>query len=234
MQEARFTRHRHLTVPDLTCPKCQELAQEVEAKDQIIRDYAENHSKLVAEVSGANEVARAAGKEVTNLKRKLTQQHNESMLADKIERVIAHWRTHRPKTTKAFDKPTSKAYGIIKNALVLMVDDEAGPVGACCEAIDGLHLAPYQEYDRWFAVDGPKRTLRNGIEYALGDEARIERCRGMARRARNLSLDAKLRAYEASSQVQEAWSRALMDELWGQRPDDTESDSGSQGGGGNV
>ena len=100
-----------------------------------------------------------------------------------------------------------------------MEDDEAGPVGACCEAIDGLHLAPYQEYDRWYAIDGPNRTLRNGIEYALGDEARIERCRAMARLARNASLEAKLRAYQTAGEVYEAWSRALMDELWGQKPD---------------
>jgi len=195
--------------------ECDECAR----KDRVIRQYAENHSKLVEEVSAAQEVARAAGKEVTKLKGQLTKQHNESVLAEKIEQVIAHWRTHRPKTTKAFEKPTSKAYGIIKSALVLMEDDPAGPVGACCEAIDGLHLAPYREFDRWFATDGPKRKLCNSVEWALGDESRIERCRAMARLARNASLEAKLRAYETSCQVYEAWSRALMDELWGQKPD---------------
>jgi len=101
------------------------------------------------------------------------------------------------------------------------LNDPAGAVNACCEAIDGLHLAPYQEFDRWYATDGPKRTLRNGVQYALGDEERIERCRAVARLARNVSLDAKYRAYEVSGQVHEAWSRALMDELWGQKQDDT-------------
>ena len=98
-----------------------------------------------------------------------------------------------------------------------MAEDDHGPVSACCEAIDGLHLAPYQEFDRWYATDGPKRTLRNKVHHALGDEERIARCREVARSARNNSLEAKMRAYEVSGQVHEAWSRALMDELWGQK-----------------
>ena len=47
--------------------ECDECAR----KDRVIRQYAENHSKLVEEVSAAQEVARAAGKEVTKLKGKL-------------------------------------------------------------------------------------------------------------------------------------------------------------------
>jgi len=197
--------------------ECDECAR----KDRVIRQYAENHSKLVEEVSAAQEVARAAGKEVTKLKGKLTKEHNESVLAEKIEQVVAHWRSYRPKASKAFGKPGSKSFTIIEKALVLMAEDDTGPVSACCEAIDGLHLAPYQEYERRFATDGPGRTLRNDVEHALGDEARIERCRGIARKAKNVSLDAKYRAYEVSGQVHEAWSRALMDELWGQKQDDT-------------
>jgi len=198
--------------------ECDECAR----KDRVIRQYAENHSKLVEEVSAAHEVARAAGKEVTKLKGQLTKQHNESARLEQVERVVEYWRGYRPKASKAFGKPgVSKSFAIIEKALVLMAEDPAGPVDACCEAIDGLHLAPYQEFDKRFATDGPGRTLRNDVEHALGDEARIERCRGIARRARNVSLDAKHRAYEISAQVLDAWTRALMDELWGQRPDDT-------------
>jgi biotin operon repressor len=217
MQEARFHRQRHIqAAPDLIS---QPLLEEIETLRGINRDLQYELNRAMEAEAAANEVAAAAGKEVTNLKRKLTTQHNESVLAEKIEQVIAHWRTHRPKTTRAFEKPTSKAYGIIKSALVLMEDDDAGPVSACCEAIDGLHLAPYQEYDRWYATDGPNRTLRNGVEYALGDESRIERCRAMARRARNASLEAKLRAYQTSGEVHEAWTRALLDELYAGEPD---------------
>lgn len=219
MEQPRFRREHHSTIPDITCPRCQELAEEVEAKDRIIREYAENHSKLVAEVSGANEVARAAGKEVTNLKRRLTRQDNESAKLEQVEKVVEHWRSHRPKASKAFGKPGSKSFTVIEKALALMADDDSGPVGACCEAIDGLHLAPYQEFDRWFATDGPRRTLRNTLEHALGDESRIERCRAEARRARNNSLEMKRRAYDASLQVHEAWARALMNELWTRHED---------------
>jgi len=195
--------------------ECDECAR----KDRVIRQYAENHSKLVEEVSAAQEVARAAGKEVTNLKRRLTRQDRESAKLEQVEKVVAHWRSYRPKASKAFGKPGSKSFTIIEKALVLMADDDHGPVSACCEAIDGLHLAPYQEFERRFATDGPGRTLRNDVEHALGDEARIERCRGIARKARNVSLDAKYRAYEVSGQVLDAWTRALLDELWGQKPD---------------
>jgi len=195
--------------------ECDECAR----KDRVIRQYAENHSKLVEEVSAAQEVARAAGKEVTKLKGKLTKEHNESVLAEKIEQVVAHWRSYRPKASKAFGKPGSKSFTIIEKALVLMAEDDHGPVSACCEAIDGLHLAPYQQYEKRYRFDGPGRTLRNDVEHALDDESRIEKCRGIARRVRNLSLDARQRAYEASLRVHEAWTRALMDELWGQKPD---------------
>jgi len=197
--------------------ECDECAR----KDRVIRQYAENHSKLVEEVSAAHEVARAAGKEVTKLKGQLTKQHNESARLEQVERVVEYWRGYRPKASKAFGKPGSKSFTIIEKALVLMAEDDHGSVSACCEAIDGLHLAPYQEYEKRYAKPGPGRTLRNDVEHALGDEARIERCRGIARKARNVSLDAKHRAYEVSGQVHEAWSRALMDELWGQRPNDT-------------
>ena len=201
--------------------ECDECAR----KDRVIRQYAENHSKLVEEVSAAHEVARAAGKEVTKLKGQLTKQHNESARLEQVERVVEYWRGYRPKASKAFGKPgVSKSFAIIEKALVLMAEDPAGPVDACCEAIDGLHLAPYQEYDRWYATDGPKRTLRNGVQYALGDEERIERCRAMARLARNVSVEAKLRAYETAGQVYEAWSRALMGELWGQKQEEPEVD----------
>ena len=221
MQEARFHRQRHLTVPDLTCPKCQELAREVEAKDDIIRRYAESETKKAEELSGAWDTIQTQGKEITRLKARLTRQDRESAKLEQVEKVVAHWRSYRPKASKAFGKPGSKSFTIIEKALVLMTEDDHGPVSACCEAIDGLHLAPYQEFDKRFATDGPGRTLRNDVEHALGDEARIERCRGIARRARNVSLDAKHRAYEISAQVLDAWTRALMDELWGQRPDDT-------------
>ena len=96
--------------------ECDECAR----KDRVIRQYAENHSKLVEEVSAAQEVARAAGKEVTKLKGKLTKEHNESVLAEKIEQVVAHWRSYRPKASKAFGKPGSKSFTIIEKALVLM------------------------------------------------------------------------------------------------------------------
>jgi len=37
-------------------------------------------------------------------------------------------------------------------------------------------------------------------------------------------MEAKLRAYETAGQVYEAWSRALMGELWGQKQEEPEVD----------
>lgn len=211
-QEARFHRpQRHLVALDLTQ---QDIVAELEEVRHKLRLAAVENSKVVEELSGAHETIRAQGKEITKLKRDLTRQQNESAKAEEIERVVAHWRSHRPKASKAFGKPGSKSFKTIEAALVLMADDDAGAVGACCEAIDGLHLAPYQEFEKRYATDGPGRTLRNDVEHALGDESRIERCRAIKRKAENLSLDAKLRAFETSAQVHEAWSRALLGELF--------------------
>lgn len=102
---------------------------------------------------------------------------------------------------------------MIEKALSLMAEDEDGPVEACKEAIDGLHMCPYWSFGDWFAVDGPGRKLKNGLEQALGDDARIERCRQVVRDARNLSLSAKARAWEVSSQVADGWARVYMDAL---------------------
>jgi len=193
--------------------ECDECAR----KDRVIRQYAESETKKAEELSGAWDTIQTQGKEITRLKRRLTIQDRESAKLEQVEKVVEHWRSYRPKASKAFGKPGSKSFTIIEKALVLMAEDDHGPVSACCEAIDGLHLAPYQEYEKRYRFDGPGRTLRNDVEHALGDEARIERCRGIARRVRNLSLDARQRAYEASLRVHEAWTRALMDELWGQK-----------------
>ena len=214
MQEARFHRQRHLTVPDLTCPKCQELAQELEAKAHIVKTLQLELNKAMSDLAGMTEAARATGKANEALRGQLTRQGKESAKLEQIEAVVAHWRTHRPKASKAFGKPGSKSFKTIEAALILMADDDAGAVGACCEAIDGLHLAPYQEFEKRYRFDGPGRTLRNDVEHALGDESRIERCRSIARRVRNLSLDARHRAYLTSLEVHEAYARALLGELW--------------------
>ena len=203
-------RHRHLHVADLND---QGLLAEIELLRDKLRLAAIETSKVVEELSGAHDTIRAQGKEITRLKRDLTKQAKESVKAEKIEAVVEHWRSHRPKTTSAFGKPESAAYKVIDKALTLMADEEGGDVLACCEAIDGLHLAPWQEYDQRFAKPGgPKRILRCDIEHALGDEARITKCRQILKKARS-DADRAWLIYEAVGWTLEAWSYEVLDLL---------------------
>lgn len=209
---------RHLHVADLTCIHCTEKDQEIERVREALRNYAESETKRAEELSGAYDTIRAQGKEITRLKRDLTRQAKESAKAEQIELVAEHWRYHRPKASSAFAKPGSKSYQVIEKAVGLMADDSVGPVKACMEAIDGLHIAPWQEYDRRFSrPGGPKRVLRNSVEHALGDEQRIAKCRAILRKFRNLGPERAYEVYTAVGETYWALGDEVMD-LLGERP----------------
>jgi hypothetical protein len=209
-------RRAHLTVPELTCESCQALARELETARDINRRLAVENSKLVEDQSAAIERDRVQGNAIKNLRGQLTKQAKDCARREQIEAVVAHWRKHGRQTK--FPEG-GKNWATIEKALTLMAEDELGPVNACYEAIDGLHLAPYQFYDKRYATPGPGRDLRRDVEHALGDEVRIERCRRIARKARALPLDEKFRLFEHTKVVHEEAARVLMDALE-ERPDD--------------
>jgi hypothetical protein len=189
------------------------LSQELERKTEIIQTLSVANTELAEELSGARTSLGVAGKAITNLENNIRRQAKRSARSEQVEAVVAHWKKHRPKTRASSFPPGGKNWAMIEKALCLMAEDEDGPVRACCEAIDGLHLAPFWSYGNRFATEGPGRVLKNRVEHALGDETRMEQCREIARCARQNSLGQKLRAYEISGQVHEAWARVLMDAL---------------------
>jgi hypothetical protein len=193
-------RPQHITVvPDLTCARCQELARELEAK---------------TELSGAMEAARATGKENANLKRARTREARESAKAEQIERVIEHWKHHRPKTKASSFPPGGKNWQTIEKALNLMADDEDGPVRACCEAIDGLHLAPWERYGKrareW---EDEKSVLKNRLEHALGDETKIEKCRAILRWVRGDEADRVFALWQVARGTEGVLFSVLLEKL---------------------
>lgn len=188
---------RHLHVARLGCPECAEKDETIAAKDEElerVRDalrtvQVELNRSMEAEAA-ANEVAKAAGRAAVAAKVKRTKQNRADATAEQIEAVVAHWRHHRPKTSKEFGTPGTASYDVIEKAVKLMTPEQTAQgrlegVRACCEAITGLHMAPWEEYGKWYAKPkSNKSTLRNQVRYALGDEQKIERCRQVVRWAR--------------------------------------------------
>jgi hypothetical protein len=209
-------RPQHITVvPDLTCARCQELAAELEAKTEIVRKLSLSNTGLAEELSGAMEAVRATGKENATLKRNISRQARESAKAEQVEKVIEHWKRRRPKTKASSFPPGGKNWQTIEKALSLMAEDEDGPVKACCEAIDGLHIAPWEAYGKRYMRDGQGRTLRNRLEHALGDETRIERCRGIVRRVRADEADLAWELWQVAMSTETALACLVLEKIGG-------------------
>jgi len=121
--------------------------------------------------------------------------------------VRAHWREHRPRTGPEFGEPGTKSFDVIEKALILMEKDDAGPVQACHEAIDGLHMAPWESYGKRYATQAPGRTLRNTVAHALGDELRIEKCRKIARWVQGTNEQRAFEMWRTACEVESAWLR---------------------------
>jgi DNA-binding Lrp family transcriptional regulator len=207
-------RRPHITaVPDLTCEQCMELAMELEAKTEIIRKLSVTNTELAEELSGAMEAARATGKENANLKRARTREARESAKAEQVEGVIEHWKKHRPKTKASSFPPGGRNWQTIEKALNLMGDDDDGPVRACCEAIDGLHIAPWEAYGKRYMKPRDGRTLRNRLEHALGDETKIERCRSIVRRVKADEADRAWELWLVAQATEQALCSVVLEKL---------------------
>jgi hypothetical protein len=205
---------RHLHVADLTCLHCHEKDAELERKAEIIEMLQRELNESMKKEHGALAAAQAAGNALLAAKGQITKDHKKSVKAEQVKAIVDHWRYHRPRTSPVFGEPGTKTFQIIEKALVLMEKDPQGPVKACMEAIDGLHLAPWQRYDRWYAkrIDD-KCSLRNGLEYALGDEQRIERCREVLRKVRGGGAARAWRVYMALGETERAWADEVLDLL---------------------
>jgi hypothetical protein len=137
--------------------------------------------------------------------------------AGQVQQVVDHWRLLRPRTGPEFGEPGSKSFAVIEKALVLMSNDPAGPVAACCEAIDGLHMAPWESYGKRYATKAKGRTLRRDLEHALGDEQRIAKCRAYLRWLRAGGAERAWEIYQAVQETAEVLQAEVMDLLGEQR-----------------
>lgn len=207
------SRRRHLAISDMTCPHCADKQDELDRKTEILRKLSEDNTTLAERVSGHAAALEAAGQKIRNLEMSITRRARESARSEQVEAVISHWKTHRPKTRASAFPPGGKNWQLIEKALGLMAEDEDGPVAACREAIDGLHMAPFEAYGKRFRTDGKNRTLRNRLEHALGDETRIERCRDIARWVRGDGADRAYRAWEVARWTEAAMYEVLVEEI---------------------
>jgi len=205
---------RHLFSPSHACPnpECRETAAECERLRDIVRRSAIENTQLVEEISGANERDRVQGKEIAHLKRQVTRQANEDAEAEKITRVLENWRKSHP---KAQIPAGGKRWDTVKKALRLMKDDEAGPVDACLEALEGLRLMPFVGPHGRTHVGSKGARRFDDVEHALRDEATIERFRGYARQARMSPEERLWRAAEVTGRVHEDWHRLWVERFTG-------------------
>ena len=115
--------------PDFVCDRleCRDTAAELERARGIIRSQAVENTKLVEELSGAYEATRTVSKENVSLKRDRTRRANEDAEAGDIRCLLEFWRESHP---KAQIPPGGRRWEVCKKALVLMADDEEGPLMA--------------------------------------------------------------------------------------------------------
>jgi hypothetical protein len=200
-------RRRHLHVADLTCLHCAEKDAELERKAEIIEALQRELNKSMENEAGALNAAKA----------QLTREQKRSVKAGQVQQVVDHWRLLRPRTGPEFGEPGSKSFAVIEKALVLMANDPAGPVAACCEAIDGLHMAPWMSYGKRYATPGEGRTLRHDLEHALGDEQRIQKCRQILRWLRAGGAERAWEIYQVAQETAAVLQAEVMDLLGEQR-----------------
>jgi hypothetical protein len=219
VRERQGQRHLQVAhVADLTCLHCAEKDAELERKAEIIEALQRELNKSMENEASWREAAKAAGKATVAAKGERTKQARRQATLEVIDAVVAHWRYHRPRTTKEFGTPGTASFDVIEKAVKLMTPEQTtlgrlAGLRACCEAITGLHMAPWEEYGRWYPKPGgPKRTLRNQIHYALGDEQKIARCRQVVRWAQGDAW----RAFDvlgAISNTWDAWHLVVDEEL---------------------
>jgi hypothetical protein len=213
-------RRRHLHpvhVADLTCLHCAEKDAELERKNEIIETLHRQLNESMAKEHGALAAAQAAGNALIAAKGQLTKEQKKSVKAGQVQQVVDHWRLLRPRTGPEFGEPGSKSFAVIEKALVLMGNDPAGPVAACCEAIDGLHMAPWESYGKRYATKAKGRTLRRDLEHALGDEQKIAKCRAYLRWLRAGGAERAWEVYQAVQETAEVLQAEVMDLLGEQR-----------------
>lgn len=119
--------------------------------------------------------------------------HNEREWK-RAARQAAHWkaevtkqRTVHPRMQEAkalfgkyvelFDKSSRYVFGE-KRQKLLIARLEESPAEDILKAFRGLKLRPYTGDGGRYPSDGPGRTLRDDIEYAIRDETAITRCMG--------------------------------------------------------
>jgi hypothetical protein len=218
VRERQGQRHLQVAhVADLTCLHCAEKDAELERKNEIIETLHRQLNESMAKEHGALAAAQAAGNALIAAKGQLTKEQKKSAKAGQVQQVVDHWRLLRPRTGPEFGEPGSKSFAVIEKALVLMSNDPAGAVAACCEAIDGLHMAPWESYGKRYATKAKGRTLRRDLEHALGDEQRIAKCRAYLRWLRAGGAERAWEIYQAAQETAAVLQAEVMDLLGEQR-----------------
>lgn len=198
----------HLAVLSNPSLEAESLLAEIARRDDIIKSLQYELNKAMEGEAEWREAAKAAGRATIAAKGFRTKQAKAEARLEQIEEVVAHWRGHRPRTGPEFGTAGTKSFDVIEKALILMAEDEATAVGACNEAIDGLHMAPWESYGKRYARQAPGRTLRNSVAHALGDELRIEKMRRIARWVRGSNVERAFEMWRTACEVERAWSWA--------------------------
>lgn len=206
-------KRRHLHVADLTCIHCAEKDAELERKTEIVRALQFELNKAMENEAAANEVAKAAGRAAAAAKAQRTRQAHEEAEGKDIRVLLDFWQESHP---KAQCPPGGKRWEVCKKALVLMKDDDAGPVNACLEALEGIRLFPFMDmktFQRHPENTGGNMKLKDDVEHSLGDEVRISRARSLSRWARGDLADRCWEQYQWCQFAADYWSDLVLEGL---------------------
>jgi hypothetical protein len=206
-------RRRHLHVADITCLHCAEKDSELERKADIIKALQLELNKSMEAEADALASAKAAGNALRTAKAQITRQAKEDADAEKVQALLDFWLESHP---KAQCPPGGKRWEVCKKALVLMRDDEAGPVAACLEALEGLRLFPFMDmktFQRHPENTGRNLKRKDDVEHALGDEVRIAKARSLSRWARGDLTDRCWQQYQWCQRAADYWMDLVMEGL---------------------
>lgn len=212
-----------------TCLHCVELERQLQrASDDLVAQM---------------ELNKAAGKEVSRIRGKLTAEQNEKVTAKHVQRALEAWAESQPGTPN-IDRQGARAT-LVRKAFTLghtnppkpcpvhdengrkrkdmQVDAECTVVEEIIEAFQGLRLYPFIGARGGRTMIGDHGARRyDDVQYALTvvqgktrvvSEQAIEQMRGYAIRARMWDAERLWQAYQATEDVRDMWCELAVEAI---------------------
>lgn len=164
--------------------------------------FAHENEELTDEISGLLDTTRRQGREIVGLKNELRQRDADDPSHVEVRILLENWKRLNGKTDRCIIAPGSKRWKIAKAAL-----KREDCLQDCIESIEGYALLPY-------VVGGQRRgngkpsERYDDLEYALGDETRVDKGRKYRAMALGADEPALFRAWKAADATKDLYFSA--------------------------